>query len=201
MDGRNKLPQSNLLTLPGCHRVGGGHTAPNKVRGDLMHGKLSRCRAIWARGSESCIVPEVIPSVASAVHREGLAVEAKRHCSSEIQVVERRLVAIDEKLHVDADWRHLTDRLRHLALQVLQERDREAVRPDHLELVGNKCQYGCRHFFDDRELDAAALTTPRARVSPSNATNEQHHHGPGDHNQRRGGSAAQKAGGPIVRAL
>ena len=138
--------------------------APNKVRGDLMHGKLSRCRAIWARGSESCIVPEVIPSVASAVHREGLAVEAKRHCSSEIQVVERRLVAIDEKLHVDADWRHLTDRLRHLALQVLQERDSEAVRPDHVELPGNKCQYGRRHVFDDRELDAVEIGQARLPV-------------------------------------
>jgi len=34
----------------------------------------------------------------------------------------------------------------------------------------------------------------------SNAANEQHHRGSGEHYQRCGGSSGQEAGGPIVRA-
>ena len=53
--------------------------------------------------------------------------------------------------------RQLADRLRHLALDVLEQRDREAVREGHVELAGDKRQDRRRQVVDDRILDAVEI--------------------------------------------
>ena len=47
---------------------------------------------------------------------KGLAIDAARHRATELHIVERRLVIIDEQVPIDAFARiQLADRLRHLA--------------------------------------------------------------------------------------
>jgi len=60
--------------------------------------------------------------------------------------------------------RQLADRVRHLALDVLLERDREVVRKGHVELSGNERQCRRRPVADDRILDAVEMRPARLPV-------------------------------------
>ena len=51
---------------------------------------------------------------------------AQRHRPAEIGVVEGRLIAVDDQVAADVGCRHVADRLRRLALDILQLRDRDA---------------------------------------------------------------------------
>src|SRR6202047_283593 len=75
----------------------------------------------------------------------------------QIGVVEGRHVPVDVQVAVEPDRPHLAHRLRHLALHVLEQRDREAVWKGHVELSRNEGQDGRRQVFDDRVLDAVEI--------------------------------------------
>ena len=67
---------------------------------------------------------------------------------------EGRLVSVDKQIAVDAARRQLTDRLRHLGLQIFEQRELEDMRKSHVKLPGSERQYRRRRIFYDRIFDA-----------------------------------------------
>jgi len=67
-----------------------------------------------------------------------LAVEAQRHRSPQIGVVERRLGGIDDQLARDVPRHRLADRLRRLTLQLLHQRQRQDALGIAVELAGGE---------------------------------------------------------------
>jgi len=71
--------------------------------------------------------------------------------------VERRRPRVDDHRAVDVSRRHLADRLRRLASEILQGRDGNAKGRGHVELAGEKRQIARRYFFYDRVLDGVEI--------------------------------------------
>src|SRR5450631_1489374 len=96
---------------------------------------------------------------------ESLTVDAQRHRTPQVEVIERRLVAVDEYMAVDATGRRqLAHRVWHLALDILQERHRELVRKGHVELSGDEGQRRGSRITDDRILDTVEIGPIRLPV-------------------------------------
>src|SRR6516225_6114335 len=97
---------------------------------------------------------------------KGLAVDAQRHCAPELRIVERRLLVIDEQMPVDAlAGVHLADRLRHLALDVLHQWNRQSeIRKGDVELAGDEGEVRRARILDDRIFDAVEIRPARLPV-------------------------------------
>ena len=85
----------------------------------------------------------------------------ERHRLPQFQLVERRRRAIDQEVAAVVVHHHVADRLRRLALQVLQQRDRGE---DEIELAGGEGQEPRRRIGDDRILDAVEIGPARLPV-------------------------------------
>ena len=95
---------------------------------------------------------------------EGLAVERKPHRPSQLGIVERRLVAIDNQIGADAAWRQLADRIRPLLLQVAGQRDRQRAGKGQLVFAGDKGEDRGRTVLDDRIFDAVEIGQARLPI-------------------------------------
>src|SRR5215472_7653261 len=90
---------------------------------------------------------------------KGLAVNAEGHGTPELRIVERRLLVIDEQMPVDAlAGVQLADHLRHLALDVLHQWDRQSeIREGDVELPGDEREVRRTRILDDRIFDAVEI--------------------------------------------
>src|SRR6202011_4336407 len=95
-----------------------------------------------------------------------LAVKAQRHRPAQLRVVEGGGGRVDEQSTRYVGRHDLADRLRRLALDILQQRYRHAG--DRVELPGNEAQYSRRDTWYYRILDAVEIGSavlPVIRIS------------------------------------
>jgi hypothetical protein len=90
-----------------------------------------------------------------------LAIEAQRHRPAQFEIVERRHGAVDNQVAAVVVHHHVADRLRRLALDVLQQRD---THPDQIELAVNEGQRPRRSIGNDRVFDAIEIGPSRLPV-------------------------------------
>ena len=92
---------------------------------------------------------------------EGLAIEAQRHRPAQVEIVERWHGAVDDQIAAVVVHDDIADRLRRLALDVLQQRDPD---PDQIELAGDEGQRPGRGIGNDRIFDAIEIGPARLPV-------------------------------------
>src|SRR5713101_2655082 len=95
---------------------------------------------------------------------ERRTVQTERHRLPQIRFVEGRHIPVDDQAAADAERHQLADRLRHLALQVPEQRHLEAIEEGHIKLPGNKCQRRGRLVAYDRIFDAIEIRPARFPV-------------------------------------
>src|SRR6202022_788162 len=95
---------------------------------------------------------------------EGLAIKAQRHRPSQFGLIKGPCTRVDDHRAVDVCCRYLADRLRRLALEILQGGDRHPIGRGHVELPGEERQIARRYLFDDRILDTVEIRSPRFPV-------------------------------------
>ena len=91
-----------------------------------------------------------------------LAVDRQRHRPPQFGIVEGRRFAVDEHVAGDVDDEHVADRLRHLTLDVLQLRHRDAE--INLLVAGHERQQPGRDILDDPVFDAVEIRPARLPV-------------------------------------
>jgi hypothetical protein len=77
---------------------------------------------------------------------KGSAVEAQHHRPLDFRIVEGRLVAVDDQVGTGIARRQVADRLGRLALDVLEQRDRDLEREGHVELAAIKARTAVERF-------------------------------------------------------
>src|SRR6516164_7281409 len=93
--------------------------------------------------------PNLAPALGEGVD-EGIAVNAQRHRPPQIQVIEWRLVPVDEQVAIYRARRYFADRIRHLALYLVQQRNCQTDRnKGRVEFSSGEAQYRCRKVLDD----------------------------------------------------
>ena len=89
-------------------------------------------------------------------------IHTERHRPSQFGIVERRRSAVDEQGSRQVGREHVADRLRRLALEILQQRDCHAE--DLIETASDEPQDARRQTRDDRPLDAVEVGPARFPV-------------------------------------